>query len=45
MEPLVLETNLLEPFKSKHNVLIKRKCLPSNYYLNTVGNTSTRGSV
>lgn len=44
MEPLVLKINLLEPLKSKHNVLI-RKCLPSNYYLNNVSNISTIGSV
>lgn len=45
MEPLVLKINLLEPLKSKHNVLIRRKCLPSNYYLNNVGNISTIVSV
>lgn len=45
MEPLVLKTNFLEPFKSKHNVLIKMKCLPSNYYLNNVCNISALDSV
>lgn len=44
MEPLLLKTNLLEPFKGKQNVLIKRICLLNNYYLNNVGNLSTMGS-
>lgn len=44
MEPLVLKINLLEPLKSKHNVVI-RKCLLSNYYPNNVSNVPTIGSI
>lgn len=49
MESLVLKVlkpNLLDPFKSKINILVfKKVCLPSNYDLENVGNVFIRGSI